>query len=229
MSYDFIWLINFKLSIYVYEFCPESIHPCNMKNIYWRRDKKHCTCDNDASVPFKAGTLGPHTVLPIALSCPVSYFPESFPMIRHFFPLRDDFSLGKSQKSQGAKSGLWGSWVTWVIWCFAKKLCMRRDARAGTLSWWSCQSPVAHSCGLVNHPNSFHGGMFKLNAKFDADLLLYSVILNVTATQYTCSPNSVYLPHWLARQCRHCSPVSTPVHSPSYQLPLMSRKPFSLY
>ena len=26
---------------------------------------------------------------------------------------------------------------------------------------------------LLNHPNSFHGGMFKLKAKFDADLLLY--------------------------------------------------------
>ena len=49
------------------------------------------------------------------------------------------------------------------------KNCMRRDAWAGTLSWWSCQSPVAHSCGLLNHPNSFHGRMFKLKAKLDAD------------------------------------------------------------
>ena len=39
--------------------------------------------------------------------------------------------------------------------------------------WWSCQSPVAHSCDLLNYPNSFCRGMFKLNAKFDADLLLY--------------------------------------------------------
>ena len=31
--------------------------------------------------------------------------------------------------------------------------------------------------------------MFKLNAKFDADWLFYSVILNVTATQYTCPLN----------------------------------------
>ena len=29
----------------------------------------------------------------------------------------------------------------------------------------------------------------------DADLLLYSVILNTTATQYTCSLNSAYHPH----------------------------------
>ena len=37
--------------------------------------------------------------------------------------------------------------------------------------------------------------MFKLNAKFDADSLLYLLILNVTATQYTCSLNSIYCPH----------------------------------
>ena len=46
---------------------------------------------------------------------------------------------------------------------------------------------VTHSCRLLNHPNSFPGGMFKLNAKFDADSLLYSVILGVMVTQYTWS------------------------------------------
>ena len=50
---------------------------------------------------------------------------------------------------------------------------MRRDAWMGTLSWWSCESLAAHGCGLLNHVNSFHRGMFKLNAKFDGDSLLY--------------------------------------------------------
>ena len=35
--------------------------------------KKHCTQDNDASASFKVGTLGPHTVLPIASSCPILF------------------------------------------------------------------------------------------------------------------------------------------------------------
>ena len=39
-----------------------------------KRYKKHCTEDNDASVPFKVGTLRLHTVLPITISCPVVYF-----------------------------------------------------------------------------------------------------------------------------------------------------------
>ena len=35
-----------------------------------RRYKKHCTWDNDASVPFPVGTLRPHVVLPVTISCP---------------------------------------------------------------------------------------------------------------------------------------------------------------
>ena len=36
-----------------------------------------------------------------------------------------------------------------------------------------CCDEAAHSCSILSHPNSFHGGMFKLNAKFDVDQLLY--------------------------------------------------------
>ena len=77
-------------------------------------------------------------------------------------------------KAEVAGHHIWavGGWVTWVIWHFAKKLCKRHDAWGGILSWWSCQSPVAHNCRLLNHPNSFHGGMFRFNVKFEADLLL---------------------------------------------------------
>ena len=63
-----------------------------------------------------------------------------------------------------------GEWVTWVIWCFAKRTLHKTWC---TSVWWSCQSPAAHSCGLLNQWNSFHGGMLKLNAKSDADLSLY--------------------------------------------------------
>ena len=134
-------------------------------DIYWRRHKKHCTQDNVVSVPFKVGTLGPHTVLPIAISCPV-VFSWISSMVWNLFPFKGDFSFGKSQKSQGAKSGFEQGWVTWVAWCFSKNLCMTRDTWGGTLSWWSCHSPVAHSFGLLNHVNSFHGRVFKLNTKF---------------------------------------------------------------
>ena len=138
-------------------------------------------------------------------------------MVWNLFPLKGDFSFGKRQKLQGTKSGSAGSWVIWVIWCYTKKLCAM-----DTLSWWSCQSPVAHSCGLLNHPNSFCGGMFKLITKFDEDSLLSSVILNMMTTQYTCSLHGIYRSHWLAQwSCHHSSPLSLAAS--------MSHKPFSLY
>ena len=37
---------------------------------------------------------------------------------------------------------------------------------------------------LSEHPSGFRKEMFRLNAKFVADSLLYSLILNTTATQY---------------------------------------------
>ena len=87
---------------------------------------------------------------------------------------------------------------------------VRREAWAGLSSWWSCQSPVAHNCSLLNHPNSFRRGMFKLNSK----IWCRFIALNVTATQDTCSLNSVYHPHWPVQWSRHCSHMHVPVHSP---------------
>ena len=58
--------------------------------------------------------------------------------------------------------------------------------------WWGYQSPVAHSCTLLNHLNSFHTGMFKLNAKFDADSLLYSL------KHFGCDGHTV---HMLTQRC----------------------------
>ena len=42
----------------------------------------------------------------------------------------------------------------------------------------------------------------------------HSVILNVTATQHTCSINGVYHPHWLVQWSRCCSHMCISVHLP---------------
>ena len=116
---------------------------------------------------------------------------------------------------------------------FHQKLCIRHDAWASVLLWWSFQLPVAHSCGLLSHPNHFHRGTFKLNAKVDADSLLYllshfecdkiwckfivllsQVTLNAAATQYTCFLSSIYCPYWISQWSCHCSCKCIPVHSP---------------
>ena len=41
-----------------------------------------------------------------------------------------------------------------------------------------------------------------------------SVILNVMATQYTCSLNNIYRPHWLVQWSHHCLCMCIPVLSP---------------
>ena len=128
-------------------------------------------------------------------------------MVWNLFLFKGDFSLGKARGHKVPNLGFEGQCsVTWVIRCFAKKLCMRCDARVGVLLWWSCQSPVAQSCGLLNHPNSFHGGMFRLNAKFDVDLLLYSL------SHFDCNSHTVHM----LIQWRLPPPLTSTVKSPLF-------------
>ena len=42
----------------------------------------------------------------------------------------------------------------------------------------------------------------------------HSIILNALDTQYTCSLNGTYSPHWLVQWHHHCSQMHIPVHSP---------------
>ena len=163
---------------WIYEVCPEAIQPCNMKNrdIYWRRYKIQETSYTGQwhFSPLQSRYPGTSHSCPNhhQLSAP-SYFPESHQRSEICSLSKVILVWGKARSRRAPNLGCRGCWVTWVIWCFAKKLCMRCDAWAGTLSWWSCQSTVAHSSGLLYHLNRFCGEMFKFNAEFDADALLY--------------------------------------------------------
>ena len=104
---------------------------------------------------------------------------------------------------------------------------MRHASWVGTLSQWSCQSPVAHSCVLLNHTNNFSKGMLKLNAKFDADSLLYLL------SHFECDGHTVdvltHCPHWLVQWSCHCSHVPFQSTFLGYQVTSMLYKLFSLY
>ena len=52
---------GFDTHTHTQEVCPENIQPRNMKNV------------DIYSVPFKVSTLGPHTVLPIAIGCHILF------------------------------------------------------------------------------------------------------------------------------------------------------------
>ena len=86
-----------------------------------------------------------------------------------------------------------GCRVAWVTWHFTKN-----SARDVIREWVPCcdetanQSPVVRSCNLLNYFNSFCGGMFKLDVKSDADLLLYWL------SHFECDSHTV---HMLTQQC----------------------------
>ena len=110
------------------------------------------------------------------------------------------------------------------------KNCMRYDVWTGSLLWWSCQSPVAHSCSLLNHLNSFHGGMFTFNAKFDSDSLLYLF------SQFEWEGHKVHIliqwclpPHCLVQWSVIVHACVFPSTLLGCQITLMYRKSFSLY
>ena len=100
-------------------------------------------------------------------------------MVWSLFPFKGHFNFGKSQKSQGAKSGCRGAespgWFD-----------VSPKISAGDVmhEWARCWDEAAHHqlpiavafWGLLNHPDSFCRGIFKLHAKFDMVLLLYTLI-----------------------------------------------------
>ena len=140
-----------------------------MKNrdIYWRRYKKNHTQDNDTLVPFKVDTLGPHIVLPITIGCPVVSSWISL-MVWNLLLFKVILVLGKAGRHRVPNLGCRGvESLANVI--FHKKLhkmwCM--SGHTVMMKLPNHQLPI--SCGLLKHPNSFHGGMFKFNTKFDAD------------------------------------------------------------
>ena len=105
-------------------------------------------------------------------SAALSYFPESHRWPEISLLPKIILVLGKGRSPRVPNLGCRGpeskEWFD-----VSPKNCMRWDTWASALLWWSCQSPVSHSCGLLNYWNSFHGGMVKLNAKSDADSLLH--------------------------------------------------------
>ena len=74
---------------------------------------------------------------------------------------------------------------------------------------------LPHSCGLLNHPNISTEECSSLTQNLmQIHCSTHSVILNLAATQYTCSLNGVYHPHWLVQWSHHCSHMRIPVRSP---------------
>ena len=108
------------------------------------------------------------------------------------FSFKGDFSFGKSQKQPVPVQH---SQVFCLLQAFQN---VDHFQQIIDHLWSVCFTFVfvLHSLhrpqSLLNHLNSFHGGMFKLNAKFDADLLLYLL------SHFECNSHTV---HMLTQWC----------------------------
>ena len=94
-------------------------------------------------------------------------------MVWNLFPFKVILVLGKARSCRARNLGCRGAespgWSD-----VSSKNCARGVMHELVRS---CDEAATHSCGLLNHPKCFCGGMFKLNAKFGADQLLYSLSL----------------------------------------------------
>ena len=188
-----------------------------MKNrdIYWRRYKIQETLyiGQWCLSPLQSRHFGTSHSFPQSPSAAPSYFPES-----HWQPEISSLSkvilvFGKAVSCRAPNLGYEG--VESPEWFDISPKDSARDTmhkqahcRDGAAN---CQLPRAVAFWIIWIVSMEECSN---STKSDTDSLLYPVILNVMATQYTCSCNSVHHPHWLGQWGRPCSHMCIPVHPP---------------
>ena len=201
-----------------YEACPEGMQLCKMKK--QRRLLKKIQDTSTLYIglplsPLQSGHLGTSHRSPNGHQLPCCVFLN---LINCLKPLLFQRWFQFWEKSEVSGCHIWAvvglSHLGDLL--LRQKICTRHDVWIDTLSWWSCQSPVTHSCGLLSHPNGFQRGMFKLNAKFDVDSLLYLL------SHFECDSHTVHMltqwhvpAHRPVQWSHHCSHMSISVPSPS--------------
>ena len=123
-------------------------------------------------------------------------------MVWNLFPFKSDFSFGKSQKSHlddlmSPKNSTWDVIHEWVHCCDEAANHQLPIAAA----FWIIEIISAKECSSLTE------NLMQIHCSTPP------VILNVMATQYACSLNSIFCSHWLVQWSHHCSHMHIPVHS----------------
>ena len=170
------------------------------------------TPDTRNIVRFKVGTLGPHTVLPITISCPV-VFSRISTVIWNLFSLKDYFTFWKAWSHRVPNLGCRGAespgWFE-VSPKYSAQDMMQEQARCCDEAA-NHQVPIVAAFSIIRIVSEEKCSSLMPNL-MQIHCSTWSVILNATATQYTCSFNSVYCLHWLVQWSHHCSRMHIPVH-----------------
>ena len=150
--------------------CPEGIQTCNMKNrdIYWRRYKiqKSLYIGQWHHSSLQSRLLGDLTQFSLLPSATPLYFPEPHRWSDISSLSKVILVLVKARSHSVPNVGCRGTESHGWFDVSPKNSARDNEVWAGALLWWSYQSLlVAHSCGRLNHLNSFCGGMFKLNTQ----------------------------------------------------------------
>ena len=195
----------------IYEVCPEGIQTCNMKiETFIEEDTRNIVHRTMTQSPSKKAPWDLTQFSQSPLAAP-SYFPESHWQCEIPFLSKVILVWGKARSVRAPNLGCRGAespeWFD-----FAKKNCMRRDTWVDALSWWSCQSPVAHSCSLLNHLVEECPSLMQNLMHIHYSTLSFSI----WRPHSTCAHSTVSIqpPHWLAEQSRHCSHMHIPVYCP---------------
>ena len=136
-------------------------------------------------------------------------------MVWNLFPFKSYFNFWESQKFQGIKCGpLRGESPVWF------DVSPKHSAQDMMHEWACCpdkaanhQFPTAVAFWIIQIVSTEDCSSFMQNL-MQIRYSTCSVILNVMATQYTCSLSGIYLPHSLVQWSHHCSHIHIPVHFP---------------
>ena len=162
------------------------------------RYKNHCTEDNDASVPLKWAPWD-LTQFSQSPSAPPSYFPESHQWSEISFLSKVILVLGKARSCRVPNLGCMGAESPWWF-----DVSQKNSARDVMCKWVCCDESASHQLPVavafwiiqivsVEQCSSLTQNLMQIRCS------THSVILNTTATQYTCSFSCVYRPHWLVQ------------------------------
>ena len=187
----------------MYKICPEGIQPCNMKNrdIFWRTYKIQETLyiGQWCLSSLQSRLLGP----------------QQFFQLPSAAPFKGDFSLGKTRSHRAPNLGSRGAespgWFDVLLKNSAQDVIHERvhchDKATNhqlliAAAFWIIWIVSVKECSSLTQ------NLIQIHCSTHSD------ILNVMATQYTCSLNGIYHPHWPIQWSHHCSCICTPVHSP---------------